>query len=60
MLLLSLRVAIWLKEGSAQGRFEEREALSKLKNSIIGANKWLANRVATDLLPCNQTGTTCT
>ncbi len=60
MLLLLLRVAIWLKEGSAQGRFEEREALSKLKNSIIGANKWLANRVATDLLPCNQTGTTCT
>jgi hypothetical protein len=60
MSVLSLRVAIWLREGSAQGLFEEGEALSKLKNNIIGANKRLANWVATDLLPCNRTGATCT
>jgi hypothetical protein len=47
-------------EGSAEGPSEEGEALSELKNSILGAKKWLANRTATNLLPCNRTGRTCT
>jgi len=53
-------VAIWLEEGSAQGLSEEGKALLEFKNSITDANKWLANWVATDLLPCNWTGVTCT
>jgi hypothetical protein len=60
MLLLLLLVAIWLEEGSAQGLSEEGKALLEFKNSITDANKWLANWVATDLLPCNWTGVTCT
>ncbi len=51
---------IGLGEGSAQGPSEEGEALSELKNSILGAKKWLANPAATNLLPCNRTGRTCT
>jgi len=60
MLLLLLLVSIWLEEGSAQGLSEEGEALLEFKSSITDANKWLANWVATDLLPCNWTGVTCT
>jgi hypothetical protein len=60
MLLLLLLVAIWLEEGSAQGLSEEGKALLEFKSSITDANKWLANWVATDLLPCNWTGVTCT
>ncbi len=59
MLVLPLRVAIGLREGWAQGLLEEGEALYELKTSIIGPNKGLAKRVATDLLGRNRSRVTC-
>jgi hypothetical protein len=59
--IILLLPGLWLlAAGSAKGLSEEGQALLQFKNSITDGSHQLTNWVATDLLPCNWTGVTCT
>ncbi len=59
--IILLLPGLWLLAArSAKGLSEEGQALLQFKNNITDGSHQLTNWVATDLLPCNWTGVTCT
>jgi hypothetical protein len=59
--IILLLPGLWLLAArSAKGLSEEGQALLQFKNNITDGSHQLTNWVATDLLPCNWTGITCT
>ncbi len=59
--IILLLPGLWLlAAGSAKGLSEEGQVLLQFKNNITDVSHQLTNWVATDLLPCNWTGITCT
>jgi hypothetical protein len=59
--IILLLPGLWLLAAkSAKGLSQEGQALLQFKNNITDGSHQLTNWVATDLLPCNWTGVTCT